>query len=150
MAHLRCYYLENIDVNTKYQKIQSPKCEISEMIWYFERKILFLRPRNRTCRLRVSKASYHIFEYMGIYINKGNNAFRDIVNDEYVDKSALVPMINATLNKQRRYRRFGKSMVAKMLCAYYDKSCELMGLGQPLFHCNNHGAKPVPCPTACP
>ena len=67
---------------------------------------------------------------MGIYINKGNGEFRDIVTHEYVDKSMLIPAINATLNSERRYscvtrcRRFGKSMAAKMLCAYYDKSCD--------------------------
>ena len=67
---------------------------------------------------------------MGTYINKGNNAFRDIVTHEYVDKTSLIPLINATLNSERRYscvtrsRRFGKSMAAKMLCAYYDKSCD--------------------------
>ena len=67
---------------------------------------------------------------MGRYINKGNNAFRDIVNSDYVDKTSLIPFINSTLNTERRYscvsrcRRFGKSMAAKMLCAYYDKSCD--------------------------
>ena len=64
---------------------------------------------------------------MGTYINKGNIEFRDIVNSEYVDKTSLIPLINATLNTEYRYscvtrcRRFGKSMAAKMLCAYYDK-----------------------------
>ena len=67
---------------------------------------------------------------MGTYINKGNKAFRDIVSHEYVDKSSLIPLINARLNSESRYscvtrcRRFGKSMAAKMLCAYYDKSCD--------------------------
>ncbi len=67
---------------------------------------------------------------MGRYINKGNNAFRKIVNQEYVDKTSLIPLINATLNTEKCYscatrcRRFGKSMAAKMLCAYYDKSCD--------------------------
>ena len=67
---------------------------------------------------------------MGTYINKGNSEFRDIVTHEYVDKTSLIPLINATLNSERRYscvtrcRRFGKSMAAKMLCAYYDKSCD--------------------------
>ena len=73
---------------------------------------------------------------MGIYINKGNNAFRDIVIHEYVDKTSLIPLVNATLNSENRYscvtrcRRFGKSMAAKMLCAYYDKSCD----SRELFH----------------
>ena len=69
-------------------------------------------------------------ETMGIYINKGNSDFRDIVAHEYVDKTSLIPHINAMLNSESRYscvtrcRRFGKSMAAKMLCAYYDKSCD--------------------------
>ena len=67
---------------------------------------------------------------MGTYINKGNNAFQDIVHNEYVDKTLLIPFMNGTLNSENRYscvtrcRRFGKSMAAKMLCAYYDKSCD--------------------------
>ena len=73
---------------------------------------------------------------MGTYINKGNKAFKDIVSHEYVDKSSLIPLINANLNSENRYscvtrcRRFGKSMAAKMLCAYYDKSCD----SRELFH----------------
>lgn len=78
----------------------------------------------------IGKSLLQIDRTMGTYINKGNSAFRDIVTHEYVDKSALIPKINATLNSERRYscvarcRRFGKSMAAKMLCAYYDKSCD--------------------------
>ena len=66
---------------------------------------------------------------MGIYINRGNSEFGDIISHEYVDKTSLIPLINATLNSESRYscvtrcRRFGKSMAANMLCAYYDKSC---------------------------
>ncbi len=66
---------------------------------------------------------------MGIYINRGNSEFSDIISHEYVDKTSLIPLINATLNSESRYscvtrcRRFGKSMAANMLCAYYDKSC---------------------------
>ena len=52
------------------------------------------------------------------------------MNSEYDDKTSLIPLINMTLNTESRYscvthcRRFGKSMAAKMLCAYYDKSCD--------------------------
>ena len=58
---------------------------------------------------------------MGTYINRGNIEFRDIVSHEYVDKTSLIPLINASLNSENRYscvtrcRRFGKSMAAKML-----------------------------------
>ena len=51
-------------------------------------------------------------------------------NGEYVDKSGLITIINGTLFSERRFscvtrsRRFGKSLAAKMLCAYYDHSCD--------------------------
>ena len=67
---------------------------------------------------------------MGIYIDKGNAAFRRIRNSEYVDKSGLIAVINRTLFTENcftcvtRCRRFGKSMAAKMLAAYYDRSCD--------------------------
>ena len=67
---------------------------------------------------------------MGIYINLGNSGFQSARNSEYVDKSGLIAIVNRTLwTEQRcscvtRCRRFGKSMAAKMLCAYYDRSCD--------------------------
>ena len=72
---------------------------------------------------------------MGIYINKGNEGFRQIRNSEYVDKSGLIAEVNKTLFTQQklscvtRCRRFGKSMAAMMLAAYYDHSCD----SRPLF-----------------
>ncbi len=71
---------------------------------------------------------------MGIYINIGNEGFRSARNSEYVDKSGLIAVINNTLETEKRYtcvtrcRRFGKSMAAKMLCAYYDRSCDSRSL----------------------
>ena len=67
---------------------------------------------------------------MGIYINTGNEGFKRIRNGEYVDKSNLIATVNGTLFSEwsftcvSRCRRFGKSMAAKMLCAYYDHSCD--------------------------
>jgi len=67
---------------------------------------------------------------MGTYINTGNQGFQRIRNSEYVDKSGLISLVNATLFTERCYscvtrsRRFGKSVAAKMLCAYYDQSCD--------------------------
>ena len=67
---------------------------------------------------------------MGTFISKGNNGFRKAINGKYVDKSGLIAEINKTLDTECQYtcvtrcRRFGKSMAAKMLCAYYDKSCD--------------------------
>ena len=64
---------------------------------------------------------------MGTYINIGNAGFRSILKREYIDKSGLIPVVNDTLFSEWRFscvtrcRRFGKSMAAKMLCAYYDR-----------------------------
>lgn len=67
---------------------------------------------------------------MGTYINIGNSGFQGARNSKYVDKSALIAVMNSTINTKRRFscvtrcRRFGKSMAAEMLCAYYDRSCD--------------------------
>ena len=72
---------------------------------------------------------------MGIYVNPGNKEFRLSVNDDiYIDKTDLIRHTNARLGKASRYlcvsrpRRFGKSMAADMLCAYYSRGCESSGL----------------------
>lgn len=71
---------------------------------------------------------------MGIYINRGNSGFQQIRNSEYVDKSLLIAEVNKTLFTEQKFscvtrcRRFGKSMAAKMLAAYYDHSCDSRAL----------------------
>ena len=71
---------------------------------------------------------------MGLYINKGNEGFQRIRNSEYVDKTELIAVVNRTLFTENcftcvsRCRRFGKSMAAKMLAAYYDHSCDSRSL----------------------
>ncbi len=90
---------------------------------------------------------------MGIFINKGNEGFRQIRNSEYVDKTGLIAVVNNTLfTRQKlscvtRCRRFGKSMAAEMLAAYYDHSCDSRSLfadleiaGDPTFeqHLNKY------------
>ena len=58
---------------------------------------------------------------MGKFLRKGNDGFRAVRNGEYVDKSRLIEIVNATLNTERQFtcvsraRRFGKSIGAKML-----------------------------------
>ena len=67
---------------------------------------------------------------MGIFINRGNAAFRQYTNGEYVDKTDLIAYVNTTVDTAdkltcvSRPRRFGKSMAAQMIYAYYDKSCD--------------------------
>lgn len=68
---------------------------------------------------------------MGSYVNPGNAAFREAVNSMiYVDKSGLISYTNSVLSTMQknvcvsRPRRFGKSMAADMLVAYYSKGCD--------------------------
>lgn len=66
---------------------------------------------------------------MGNYVNPGNSGFAEVRRGVYIDKSGLIKQINeeiGTIQKLScisRPRRFGKSFAAKMLCAYYDKTC---------------------------
>ena len=76
---------------------------------------------------------------MGIYLNSGNIAFQMSVNDDiYVDKSNIISFVNHRIDKNRRYicvsrpRRFGKSMTAQMIAAYYDRGCDSRKLFQNL------------------
>jgi len=75
---------------------------------------------------------------MGRFLNKGNLDFAEVRRFEYIDKSAMIETINATLCTERRCscvtrcRRFGKSMAARMLYAYYDKSCDSRALFEDL------------------
>lgn len=68
---------------------------------------------------------------MGVYLNPGNEKFVQAVNSEiYVDKSELIKYTNKVLNTMQQYicvsrpRRFGKSMAANMLSAYYSRGCD--------------------------
>ena len=68
---------------------------------------------------------------MGIYLNPGADALRRARNSKiYVDKSAFLAFTNSVLDTEQEYvcvsrpRRFGKSMAANMLCAYYDRTVD--------------------------
>ena len=80
---------------------------------------------------------------MGTYINTGNAGFESARNRKYVDKSEAITIINKTLFTEFRYscvtrcRRFGKSVAAKMLCAYYDQSCDSRRLFEDLKIASN-------------
>ncbi len=68
---------------------------------------------------------------MGSYFNPGNEKFFEACNSEiYVDKTALICYTNSVLRTNNKYlcvsrpRRFGKSITANMLVAYYSKGCD--------------------------
>lgn len=68
---------------------------------------------------------------MGIFVNPDNSAFQVALNSEiYIDKTGLLEYTNKVMNTLQGYicnsrpRRFGKSITANMLTAYYSKGCE--------------------------
>lgn len=76
---------------------------------------------------------------MGIYLNPGNKSFQMSLNSKiYVDKSGLIAYTNSVINTAQRFvcvsrpRRFGKSVTAEMLAAYYGRGIDSSGQFQAL------------------
>ena len=68
---------------------------------------------------------------MGMFLNPDCQLFvKNKKNVEYVDKSILISEMNNLLNTEDNYvcvsrpRRFGKTMAANMIAAYYSKGCD--------------------------
>lgn len=68
---------------------------------------------------------------MGMFVNPDNGAFQVALNSEiYVDKTGLIKYTNKVMNTLQGYicnsrpRRFGKSITANMLTAYYSRGCD--------------------------
>ena len=70
---------------------------------------------------------------MGSYLNPGNKGFRESLNSEiYIDKTGLIEKTNAVIDTRQKFlcvsrpRRFGKSMAADMLAAYYERERKIL------------------------
>ena len=68
---------------------------------------------------------------MGSYLNPGKEKFAQCINSEiYIDKTGLIRYCNKVMNSLQKYismsrpRRFGKSVTADMLAAYYSRGCD--------------------------
>lgn len=68
---------------------------------------------------------------MGIYLNPGKDSYLMAVNSQiYVDKTEMIQYLNSLINTQQRFvsvsrpRRFGKTMAADMICAYYSRGVD--------------------------
>ena len=68
---------------------------------------------------------------MGIYLNPGNDTFSVISHSKmYIDKTGIVNFTNNYIGEIRPYiassrpRRFGKTIAAETLAAYYSKGCD--------------------------
>lgn len=65
---------------------------------------------------------------MGSYLNPGSERFQNSLRSRiYIDKSLLIEQVNSLVRTEQKYvcvsrpRRFGKSMAADMLSAYYGQ-----------------------------
>lgn len=70
-------------------------------------------------------------ECMGRFVNPQVSAFQDVLNSEiYVDKTGLLEYTNRVIDTTAKFicnsrpRRFGKSITADMITAYYSKTCD--------------------------
>ena len=68
---------------------------------------------------------------MGTYVNPGFDNFNSSMKNKfYVDKSMLIALLNEKIGTDDRFlcvtrpRRFGKTMAANMIAAYYSKGCD--------------------------
>lgn len=68
---------------------------------------------------------------MGLYLNPGSDGFFESISSEiYVDKTGLIQYTNQVFRTRQKFicvsrpRRFGKSMAAEMLTAYYQRNCD--------------------------
>lgn len=99
------------------------KIVFSTLLWYNKKKLKLQQGENE----------------MGIYLNPENVDFQEVLNSKiYIDKSELIQYTNSVLRTTQKYicvsrpRRFGKSMAANMLTAYYSRGCDSRGLFQGL------------------
>lgn len=68
---------------------------------------------------------------MGTFLNPGNDLFRQALKSKiYIDKTMMIEEINSVIDTSDKHicisrpRRFGKSMAANMLAAYYGRGCD--------------------------
>lgn len=68
---------------------------------------------------------------MEIYLNPDSSKFEEAVNSAiYIDKTGLLTYTNSVLHTMQKYicisrpRRFGKSIAANMITAYYSRGCD--------------------------
>ncbi len=84
---------------------------------------------------------------MGLYLNPGKESYVEAVNSQiYIDKSEMIAFLNSVVKTKQKYvsvsrpRRFGKTMAADMICAYYDREADSRELftGLKLAKCNDN------------
>ena len=68
---------------------------------------------------------------MGIFLNPGaDNLIMAKASEIYIDQSEMISYLNKIISTEARFicvsrpRRFGKTMAADMISAYYDRSVD--------------------------
>ena len=94
-------------------------------------RCLLLVEMKRRFRDKIEKEFETEVRTMGSYLNPGSDLFEMALQSQiFVDKSGLIEKTNRCVRTLQRYlcvsrpRRFGKSMAADMLAAYYDRSTD--------------------------
>lgn len=72
---------------------------------------------------------------MGFFFNRGTEEFERVIDSEiYVDKTDMLSFFNKVINTEQSYicvsrpRRFGKTITANMLAAYFEKGSDSTAL----------------------
>ena len=72
---------------------------------------------------------------MGMYLNPGTASFTEAVNSKiFIDKTQMISFLNSLVKTKQKYvsvsrpRRFGKTMAADMICAYYGRETDAASL----------------------
>ena len=72
---------------------------------------------------------------MGTYLNPGKDAFEEAISsDIFIDKTEMIHYLNSVARTEQKYvcvsrpRRFGKSIAANMICAYYGREANSRAL----------------------
>lgn len=89
---------------------------------------------------------------MGMFLNNGDayENYKEVVSDTYfVDKSELIAELLPAIGRSNKYfcftrpRRFGKSVMANMVAAYFSKANDSHDIFDAFGHAAFHGVKGV-------
>ena len=99
-------------------------CKCTENICVGKKSLVYFHKKDYLCPKTITKSQSTMSEF----IDYGSYDFESALNSNFFDKSGLIDVLNKNINTQDKFicisrpRRFGKSIAAQMLYAYYDRS----------------------------
>ena len=82
---------------------------------------------------------------MGQFLNPGKTSYEEAVNSQiFVDKTEMIAFLNTLVRTKQKYvcvsrpRRFGKTMAADMICAYYGHESDSRTMFESLKLSDSH------------